>query len=507
MADKIDSNIVGLAYAEETSLKVLPGTPVWYPLEPNEFEDFGGEVTTIARNPINASRQMQKGVLSDLDADGGFSQDLTQNNLTRLMQGFFFADAREKVSSSPISGSAAAKITPASFGSGTIVLGSGEGAKVQVGDLLKVSGMTNFVNNGFMRVTAISTDTLTVSAATVVEAFPATGKVEVVGFQLADNTASIAIATDVVQLNISSGSFLNRGLNVGEWIFIGGDLAATKFSTNAPGYARIEAITASRLTLRECSWTPAIEAAATGKTIQIFAGTFLRNEKTPSLIKRRSYNIERTLGDDSGVQSEYIEGAICNEFTLNVPTAEKVTCDLSFVGINHLTRSGALGVKGGARVSQTLEDAFNSSSDIYRMRIFVHGNTPTPASLFGYAQEASFSINNNATGAKAIGVLGSFDVNIGDFQVEGEMTVYFSTVAAVAAIRANSNVGFNLIAAQQNAGIVYDIPLLSISGGRVEVQKDEPITLSLQNMAAENSFGYTLSQTNFPYLPTVAMPA
>lgn len=93
---KIDSNVSGLRYQEETSIGVANTANPWVPMEPNSYDNFGGEFATVARNPINAGRQRQKGVLVDLDAAGGLQTDLTQDNLQDMLQGFFFADLRRK---------------------------------------------------------------------------------------------------------------------------------------------------------------------------------------------------------------------------------------------------------------------------------------------------------------------------------------------------------------------------------------------------------------------------
>jgi hypothetical protein len=516
----IDSNVVGLSYALESCIGKLPDvTPdsgdedggVWYPLDPNEFSDFGGNVTTTARNPINASRQRKKGVVTDLEASAGFSQDVTQNNLPRLMQGFMFADARERVSTNPINGKAASTIAIAStVASGSkINVGSGDGVEFKAGDILKMSGMVNAANNrSDIIVVSISVDELTVSGTLVDETATSASRLEKVGYQFGDAVAGIVFgAGEALTLTRTTGSFITDGYTVGEWIFIGGDDAATQFDNNAPGFARIEAVATGALTLREPTWTPVTEAAQAGETIQIYFGKFIRNENTTALIRRRSYQLERTLGqDDDGIQSEYIVGAVPNEFTLNLSSADKMTADLSFMALDNQLRDGAIGVKPGSRISLVEEDAYNTSSDVFQLRLFVTDPLKaSPSSLYAKVMEASITINNNASGLKAIGTLGSFDINVGDFEVGGDLEAYFSTIAAVNAVKNNSDVGFNLICSKDNSGFVYDIPLLSLGGGRVEVAKDEPIKLPLETSGAENTFGYTMSATYFSYLPTVAM--
>lgn len=504
MSSKVDSNITGLAIAEEASLKVLPDAPVWFELEPNSYSELGSEVTTIARNPIKPDRQRKKGVITDLDASGGFNMDFTSSITKRLLQGFFFADAREKFSTQGMN-TVAIPITGTTVSTYTAVSGL---TGFKVGDLVLASGFTNIANNGLKRVTTVTSGVLTVAETLVVEASPpATAKIEAVGFQGASGDLSLVVNPSTATLTSTALNFTTLGLAVGEFIFIGGDITATRFTVNATGFGRIRTITANALTLDDTTFEASSEVG-TGKTIQIFFGSVIRNEKVANLIKRRSFNIERQLGQDNhGIQAEYLEGAIANELKINIPQADKLNADLSFVAMDNIQRDGTLGIKAGTRVPAKAEGAYNTSSDLYRIKMsIVDSTTLVSTPLFAYLTDLTLTVNNNVEANKALAVLGAFDASAGNFEVSGSIEAYFSEVASVAAVRTNANVAINIIGASENQGFVFDVPLVGLGGGRLKVEKDKPIMIPLEANAAEGPSGYTLLSNFFSYLPTIAMP-
>lgn len=505
MADKIDSNVTGLRFAEESSPKTLPGSPVWYPLEPNSYSDFGGQIATVARNPINPSRQRKKGVTTDLDASGGFNQDLTFNNTTRLLQGFFFADIREKPTTAPLNGTAVA-MTAILASADDYTAAAGLPTTIISGNLLWASGFGITANNGLKIANGTSTGTaISVSDSLTDEATPPiAAKVQVVGHQLGSGTSAITLNGDLVRLTDSGNVLDTLGLIEGEWIFVGGDGANLRFADNV-GFARVRTIAAGYLEFDKVSWTPSAEAG-TGDTIQIFFGNVLKNEDDPDDIVRRTYQLERTLGRDAnGTMSEYLVGACANELTINVAQADKVTIDLAFVAVDNEQRNGAVGVKAGTRPALAGEDAYNTSSDFARIKLASVSETDASVDpLFAYATEMTLTINNNVTPNKAIGVLGAFDTSSGTFEVGGNMTAYFASIDAVQAVRDNADITLDLIMVKDNKGLLFDIPLLSLGDGRLGVEQDQPITLPLETTAAESVFGNTLLFQSFPYLPSLA---
>lgn len=506
MANKVDSNVTGLRYAEEVSLRELPVSPVWYGLEPNSYTDFGGQISTVARNPINASRQRKKGVTSDLDASGGFNQDLTFSNTTRLLQGFFFADVREKFTTAPMN-SAQVVVTSVDSANSEYTAASGLGGVIS-GTLLLAEGFSVAANNGLKVADGASTATsIAVTNSLSTEASPPSdATLRAVGHQFEANSIDVSLNDDLVRLERASGAFdmTTLGLIPGEWLYVGGDASASRFSDNV-GWARVRAVEEDYIELDKVSWAPAQESGS-GISLQVFYGSVLKNEEDPALIKRRTYQIERTLGrDNSGPMSEYLVGAVPNELTLNVAQADKVTIDLTFVAVDNEQRDGSTGLKAGTRPALQIESAYNTSSDIARSRLAIVTDDAAQPPLFAFATEMTLTINNNVTPNKAIAVLGAFDTSAGTFEVGGNMTVYFADVNAVAAVRNNADVTRDILLVKENRALLFDVPLIALGDGRLAVEQDQAITLPLETSAAESVFGHTLLFQSFYYLPDVAV--
>jgi hypothetical protein len=505
----ISSNSTALAFAEETSLKVLPGGPTFYGLEPNSYPEFGAKYSTTKRAPIVSNRQKAKGSITDLDAMAGLNTDMTQRNLTRLLQGFFFADALEKPATNNFN-SAAVVITGVTTAPNVYAAAAGLNV-FKVGHLAFAKGFGKAGNNGLKYVSAIAAGALTTTTAgEVAEAAPPAGaSLEAVGFQFAAGDLTCTVAAGIITLASAAIDLTTLALNIGEWIYVGGDAAITKYATGTTFFGRIASIAAGSITLDTAIGTPVTDVGA-AKTIQIFFGKVLMNAPLVANIKRRSYTIERQMGNDgAGTQAEYLLGAIANELTLNVQQAGKVTVDLGFVAMDVQNNNGTTGLIAGAtRVPPPSEEALNTSHDLVTNRIAVIDTTTiNPAALFGFATDFKLTLKNNVAANKALAVLGAFEANVGDFDVEGSMTAYFASVDAVASVRNNSDVGLTSVFAKRNAGIVMDMPLLQLGDGLNKVEKDKPIMASLTVDVAKCPNGYTMLWNFFEYLPSVAMPA
>lgn len=523
--NKIDANTTGLAFAYETSANVLPATPIWIPLEPNTYNNFGGSLTRLTREPITTGRQKKKGVVSDLEASGGWNQDLTHKNLADLLPAFFFADYRPKGEAKNATGESTLTISATAGGDTFTRVGGSLDLTTQfVGNIpiVHVTGFSNSENNGVFLVVSVTATTIDVvnldgsAAGLVTEAATSDASIVNVGFSGSTGDLEIDASGNLPQLTSTTEDFTTWGVIPGEWVFVGGDAAAQQFSTAANnGFARVRSVTANAITFDKTEGTMVTDNGS-GQDIFVFTGRVLKNE-TGSLIVKKYLQLERTLGapDDASpndIQSEYLTGALANEMTVQVPTANKVNMDVSCIASTSETRDAATGVKSGTRVAAAdiTGDALNTSTDVPRIKLHVINPTNSnPDPLFAYAENLSLTVNNGVSPDKAIGVLGGFDTSIGDFTVTGDLTVYFTDVAAVEAVRNNADVTLDFHLVADNAGIAFDLPLLALGNAQADIQVGQSIKLPLSAEAAtaegiDENLNHTLLMVFFDYLPSLA---
>ncbi len=507
--NKIDSNETGLAIAKEVIGQpgVLPGVAgadaIWYDLEPNEYDDFGGEPTLLARRPINSSRQRKKGSIVDLEAKGGFNQDFTNDNSQLLVSGFMYANFREKQNEKPASVSVTGFVVAdeTQYFANMLILSSG----------FAVAG-----NNGLKLVTSVDAGSHEVRVAGLaVEASPpANAKILLVGIQGGAGNLDVNVAGPLPKITSAVIDISSLDLIPGEYIYVGGD-ATGKHFVNAVnnGIKRIRSIAPGEIVFDKSDADMVVEASTT-ETVQIFFGRVIKNELA-DLIIRQSYQLERAMGapdtaQPSQVQAEYILGAFPNEFDMVVESADKINCDFSFIAITNQQNISTVGLKVGTRVGVVESDAYNTSTDFSRIRLALVSNTDeAPDPLFAFVTDFTLSIKNNVSLNKAVGFLGGFDATIGLFEVSAEINAYFTKIESVQAIRNNLDVTLDYFVSKENRGFVVDLPLLALGGGLSEVELDEPIMIPLKSDAAtavkmDPNFNHTLMWVFFDYLPDVA---
>lgn len=506
--NKIASNETSLLYAVEASLGVLPGTDgdaaIWKTAEPNSYSDFGGSTSLVARQPINQDRQRKKGKVVDISAAAGYTHDYTRYNSEDQLESFMFAATRRKTN---------AAVTAVSGASYTVA----DGTVFAAGHLVYASGFSTAANNGLKLVTAVGATTVSVAGLTAEASPPAAAKIALVGIQLDADDMAITNPTTLPVLTQSTFDLTTLGLVAGQWVFVGGDTTATKMGTAGNnGFKRIKSISATALVVDLTETAMSAETLSGGETLQIFFGDFLKNEKG-SLVVTKSLQFERQLGapDDGStdLQAEYVKGCVGNTLTINYPEAGLITFDMGFTPLStELIAAGdTLKSDAGASLVETTEgEGYSTTSDLKAAVLYgCDASKAYNPALFAYATEAKVNINNNVSVDKALSVVGGFDVTPGTFDVGGEIEAYFVTVEAVQAVQNNDDIGFYMAMFVDNAGIVIDMPLVALSGGRPDIALNEPVKLPLEKQAATGKkFGayldFTLGLTVFNYLPTLA---
>ena len=502
---RVSTNTVSLAYAVEASLGVLPGTPdapLWKRLEPNTITAFGPTIATVSRNPISKDRQRKKGTITDLDSSVEFEADVTMDAVLDFLPGFVFA-----VFAGPEGfGAHDTNQVTAATGGATDAYTVSAGGALPAGRLIFARGFAIPANNGLKVVnTGSSATSLIVTTDLENETDPPeNARIDVAGVVGASGDLQINASGNLISTALD---FTTLDLTPGQFIWVGGTLEANRFAQDVSngvnrGWARVVSVEANLVVLDK-KLTTYVADNGSGKTIHLYFGRFLRNVPVDDDdFLEQSLHFEAAYPDldDVGTPAyEYAIGNYCNQVSINLALADKATMSFGFIGIDTLPPTTTRAEDADEALDPLQTVAFNTSADIARLRI---ADTDEEG-LTTYFKSLTITLNNNVSPEKVLGVLGAAFMNIGNFEVDLEAQVLFTSPDIPAAIRNNETLSMDFSMRNDDGALYFDIPAMTIGGGDKEFPENETVLINTPGMAFEDPLlGTSLGISFLPYVPT-----
>lgn len=512
---RVLTNNFGLAYAVESSLGVLPGSPAWRTLEPNDIGAYGAEISTTERRPISKQRGRKKGTVTDKDSAVQFDADLTMDAFTDFAEGFVFAEFANV--EFDLKSSSGTLPPPAVDGGGgndsftidaasSLLAGKMVYAASAARSLVYAKGYTNSANNGIHVLAAdVAGSGTAVEVATgtlVAETPPTNASLEVCGLRIGDSDLTLTVSGSTATL-VSAADVTNwatYGLQAGQYIHIGSpdsSGAATNAlnasaSDDTYGYARITSISGATLNLDKLDSNLATSNNTGEGDCDILFGRFLRNvdvdaNSDDNRYLERSFQFEGTFPDLGGSgtdEYEYAIGNFADELVLNLPLTDKATLGFGFIGTNSDSITSTRKTGASSAVTPLRTTAFNTSSDIISLT----------TDLVSLAADVCFksltvTFGNNVSPEKCIGTLGAAFVNTGLFEVNLEGQMLFTRKEIVNAVVNNTTTTFAAILRNDDGAIALDIPALTFGGGDREYPVDQSVLVNLTGLAFNDPSG------------------
>lgn len=496
----VNTNDVSLQYCKEQSIGVLPGSPEWVTVEPNNINTFGATITTVARQPISKNRQRRKGTTTDLDSAVEFDADLIGHHVLDFFASFLFCSPAGPNVWGEYETDDVTAVTATHY----TVSANGD---VPANTLIYARGFGEAANNGLKATGTPTTGTELVASGLVVEATPpAEARIEVAGVQGATGDIEIDASGDIISTALD---FTTLDLTVGQSIWVGGVADANRFGTQASpsnnrGWARITRIETNKLTIDKTSQAFSVDAG-TGKDIHLYFGLFLRNVSVDDAdYLQTSYQFEAGyphLGGAGNPEYEYAKGNLCDSMQLNLPLTDKATVTFGFVGTDTPPPVVAGSRASGAAtpLDPVETTAFNTSADIARLRIATLDET----GIATFFKTLSLTFNNNVSPVKCLGTLGALDMNVGNFEIDIEAQTLFDNKEVPTAIRNNTTVAIDFSLRNEDRALFFDLPALTLQGGDKEFPVNEKVLINIPSQAHEDpTLGTSCGISLFPFAPS-----
>lgn len=501
---RVVTNGMSLSYAREATLGVLPVSPQWFELEPNQINAFGVTVAKTYRTPISKARARRLGAVTDLDSAVEVECDLTLSHLRDFAEAFLFARAvggdAYLSTAALVDGYTIAAIGAAQ--AGRLLWGAGAAAT-----LVYAVGFDNDANNGLKPLAAKPANGAVKIpvAGNVAEAPAATSRAEVMiaGVRGAVGDLEIDANGDLISTVLD---FTTLGLTKGQVIHVGGPDALHQFSEeDSLGFARAKVIAAHKITLEKRD-QPFVEDDGAGVAIDILFGQFVRNvavDHADFLQPSTQFELRSpNLMDAGAAGHEYAVGNWADAMSISIPLTGKATITLGFVGQNTTDPTEARATNAANAKLGNMTAAFGTSSDIARLRM----QDVDEEGLTTDFKSATMTLTNNVAGEKVLGHLGPKYLNAGDIEVDVENQLIFTNPLIIHGLRCNEVFGLDWVLRNGDGGVAFDLPTGTLSGGGREFPANQSVTINDTFAAHQQNAGpgFTCGISFFPILPASA---
>lgn len=468
------TNRVQLALVRETTPGVTPTTPRMRKWRfTSESLDYGPDFADS--DEIRDDRMNADPVLMMRSASGGvnceFSFPVDNSPLSEAMRSTFF----NPWTLTPVrdnDGVADSVITDVGTTANTVTVVTG--AAFAVGHLVRMTGFANAPNNGLFPVTTGGTTSFVSTAAgfTAEAVPPAAARAKVVGLQ--GVAGDLAAAVDGI--TATTLSFLTLGLQVGQWINVGGGAAGNaifRFATAANnGWARIVGIAAGKLTLDNLPAGWAVDAG-TGKTLRVWFGDVIKNGVT----KTTHTHEKGFLGQAVPTYVNFL-GQTVNTAEFTIQTRQKVTANFTFTGMG-----GGLGQLGSTYDDFTTPQVMAANANVGRI-----AEAGALLAAPNFVRSLNFTVNNNLRTIEAVNAQSPVDVREGECTVTGRIETIFGDSTLIQKFYAGTQSALNTRVEKNNQACVFTFPRITYrdDGNPTVGGKNQDVTLTLQFQASKD---------------------
>lgn len=478
-------------YVKEVTAGTTPASPAIKALRVTSSL-LAATPTRVTSAEIRSDRQIVDQVLTKLLTGGDLGIELSYSALDDLIAG-----ALQSAWTNNPSFVNTGSNTPISALSTTTATVTSGGAAFLVGMLALTKGFPTAANNNILSRVSSSTGTTIVFPASSFTAeggvIPTGATLQVVGFQGASADIVATVSGPGNGLTATALDFTTLGLNVGEWVHVGDDGAATQFATAANnGWCRVSAVTAHLLSfdIVPSGWGA---DSGTGKTIMVFDGDFMSNGTTTS-----SFTFERQQQDIAVPSYEYFTGQQVDGLSLAFKADSIVTGKVTVMGMSaSATTTRAAGATDVAAPTFPVLNTSSNVGELYENNVLVTGPS--------YMMETSIDIKNNLGQQVAVGNISPIGVRNGEFAVTGTLTAYFGDLTLLNQVFNNNDVSLMIRTGRTDGNresYVFDVPSMRVSGtSPVTAKSQDRMFTGTYAAKMHPTYNYMLGISRFNYLP------